>query len=893
LCWGEGGDGQCGQGAYESVDTPVLVPDIDDAIEVSAGKVSACALRASGEVLCWGQNGFGQIGDGTTNSTNLAVAVEGLGPHGTCAACDDQNPCTINYCVPDAQCASEAVPDGTPCSTDMMCAAGECSESSPIPHNTIAVGEYFAAAVRIDGTVVTWGGNTHGQLGSGELNTLLRTAPNDVVGLSDVVSLVSGDDHLCALTSNATVYCWGLGNNGQLGNGGNIASPSVTAVSNLNDVVQIAASASSTCALKSNGSVWCWGLNLQKQLGTPAANVLENIPIQVDSITDAVRIGSGSEHFCAIRKGGELRCWGQGSGGSLGNGSSNNADTPVVVFPGIAGLRHTTSITGGGNLTCALNAVDNSPVCWGSASYGQLGDNSGSSSVTPVPLSELSGQTWLKTGRHHSCSLGPTGQLTCWGRNSEGQLALGNLSNTPSPTTIPTVGPVKEVAAGPYNTCIRLAADDTIYCTGRNLQGQVGDGTTTSRVSLVKVQGLSTYGQCADCQDSSPCTTSFCGPDSCLVTTAADTTPCGVQETCTSGQCNNSPPSHSRLAAGFSHTCALTSSGVVKCWGSNAYGQTGTGAQTNLVTEPTSVNGTSGVHITAKGFSTCVLTADGGAPVMCWGRNHAGQLGNGTGLNSYNPATVVGVNDFVSVDLGSSHGCGLRVNGGVECWGLDNSGQLGNGGTAATQASPSAVVLSAAAAQISAGYEHSCAVLAGGQAICWGEGSFGRLGYGGSADQQLPQQVAPGQALLWEARQVVAAKNHSCAVSSTGSVTCWGNGPEQLANVASSTTPQFSPLQNIARLAAGLTHTCGIDESEQLWCWGNNLNGQIGNDTFDTPDAPYMLPLTGVTDVTTGGKHTCAFADGGLYCWGSNESQQLGVTTPTATQKVPILVPGW
>ncbi|MEC8022512.1 MAG: hypothetical protein VX223_01170, partial [Myxococcota bacterium] len=235
----------------------------------------------------------------------------------------------------------------------------------------------------------------------------------------------------------------------------------------------------------------------------------------------------------------------------------------------------------------------------------------------------------------------------------------------------------------------------------------------------------------------------------------------------------------------------------------------------------------------------------------------------------------------------------LRSDGSVSCWGLDTSGQLGNGGISATQVTPMKVALTGVASHVSTGDEHTCAIMAGGQTKCWGEGSFGRLGYGGSADQYLPQVVAPGPSLLWEAKQVAAAEKFSCAVRSNGSVSCWGDGATQLANVTSGATPQFSPLQNIVKIDAGQTHTCAIDTSSQLWCWGDNVYGQLGNGSNTTPDMPYLLPLTGVIDVSAGGSHTCAFADGGLYCWGANTSKQIGNPSATTLQTTPLLVPGF
>ena len=229
------------------------------------------------------------------------------------------------------------------------------------------------------------------------------------------------------------------------------------------------------------------------------------------------------------------------------------------------------------------------------------------------------------------------------------------------------------------------------------------------------------------------------------------------------------------VAAGGSHTCAVTAGGGVKCWGSNSYGQLGDGTTTDRPI-PVSVTGLgSGViAVAAGGYHTCALTTGGG--VKCWGSNGSGQLGDGTTTRRSVPVDVSGLGSgVVAAAAGESHTCALTASGGVKCWGNNGSGQLGT----ARRQQPSHPGGRERAGErrehVAAGGSHTCAVTAGGGVKCWGRNSYGQLGDGTTTSRSVPVDVS---GLGSGASAVAAGGSHTCALTAGGGrlgVKCWGS----------------------------------------------------------------------------------------------------------------------
>ncbi len=352
---------------------------------------------------------------------------------------------------------------------------------------------------------------------------------------------------------------------------------------------------------------------------------------------------------------------------------------------------------------------------------------------------------------------------------------------------------VAAISARGMHTCLLTAASG-VQCWGRGNSGQLGNGSTTDSALPVNVTGLGSGVVAIDMGIVHSCAVTEGGGVKCWGNNSGGQLGGESTETCVE-LCSTTPvdvvglDSVAAVAAGFRHTCALTTSGNVKCWGINSHGELGDGTTTTSITpvdvleEPGGAPLSDVAAITTGDYHTCALTTTGGA--KCWGGNLVGQVGNGT-IGHVDPANamfttpvdVMGLSSGVaSISAGEFQTCALATAGGLKCWGDNSTGQLGDGQTCGNACStPVEVVgLDSGVATVSGGGMHTCALMTSGGVKCWGQNFFGELGDGTAGpgtNRLIPVDVV---VLHSSAVAVSAGAIHTCALTSSGSVSCWGN----------------------------------------------------------------------------------------------------------------------
>jgi alpha-tubulin suppressor-like RCC1 family protein len=671
YCWGFGP--MLGASATPGSDSlvPVKVAGVlADArvTRVSVGGTSVCAI-ADDLAYCWGWGGSGRLGDGSTANRYLPVAVAG-------------------------PLAGRIVTD-------------------------ISVGIAHACAVS-DGEAFCWGEGDYGRLGDG--GSADRTLPRAVdtagvlAGLA-VTRVAAGSAHSCAV-ADARAFCWGWNSSGQLGDGGSANRTTPVAVSPTGPladgatVSEIVAEGQRSCAI-ADGLPACWGGNIGGALGD-GTSTDRPTPVAVDDSAfggPVTALATGDYNGCAVASG-IAACWGSGSYGRLGTGSTASSTIPVpidvsgelakaVCAPGWrvlddpprcgapfvggeqtgfvddltrAGLpRAVTEVSAGVEHSCAIAGGE--PVCWGGGADGRLGNGSTGDSAVPVVVNRsgvLAGTvaTDVSVGTSASCAVADT-KVACWGDNSTGMLGDGATAPYSAVPVAVTGGAlagaeVVQVAVGYRHACA-LTADGRVACWGDNSEGGLGDGTQTNRAVPAFVQGA----------------------------LAGKTV--------------------TQLALGSFQGCALAV-GLVYCWGGYDDGV--------FHTQPMLVPGLSGVtQIAASGRASCALAA---GELWCWGRHDYG-LWRGAGYDFPLPQKVpmTGVLSgavIADVTIGQRMAC-VVAGDELACWGSQVGGEA-----VVDWVDDGALSAAGAPERISAGYQHACAIEDGILACWYGTTSRALLG---------------------------------------------------------------------------------------------------------------------------------------------------------------------
>ncbi len=337
-----------------------------------------------------------------------------------------------------------------------------------------STGGSHSLALRSDGSLWAWGGNSDGQLGFGNLNEYDQYSPQQVGNGHNWIAMAAGGDHNLALQANGRMYSWGRNSYGQLGNGNTNSYDTPQQVGGDSTWADICAGSAHSLALKANGSLWAWGRNGNGQLGNGNTTDIYT-PYHIGNATDWMAIATGDSFSLALKANGTLWAWGRNDHGQLGQGNNTEQHSPQQVGSDSVW----TQLAAGGSHVLALKA-NGTLWAWGYNGHGQLGDGSTNDKLGPQQIGNSHNWIAVSAGRDHSYALAADGKVWSWGANDKGQLGQGNYTELHSPAVVSGQTGVIQLFEGSQGEHAAIIKDNRSYVclTGYNMHGQLGDQDT-------------------------------------------------------------------------------------------------------------------------------------------------------------------------------------------------------------------------------------------------------------------------------------------------------------------------------------------------------------------------------------------------------------------------------
>lgn len=497
--WGYNAYGQLGVGnTITGSYTPVKV--MGKVRSIAAGGTHSVVVKEDGMLWTWGSNDYGQLGDGTVatrkytpeqimntnliylNNTSatltpgqtkqlLAVISSGkLADKSISWSVYSQSgghivavsPAGLVTAINPGTAVIRATSNADP-TKYAECSVTVSTDAKP----RAAAGSFHSLVLKVDGTLWSWGRNSFGKLGDG--TTTDRSTPEQI--MSRVESIVAGDSHNLAVKQDGTLWAWGYNEYSQLGDGSTMDRS--TPVQIMSGVRRVAAGQYFSLAVKEDGTLWAWGSNARGQLGD-GTTTDRATPVQVMSGVKSV--AAGLMHTVAIKEDGTVWTWGLNIIGQLGDGTTLNKTTPVQVLSGVisvaAGLMHSEAVKEDGTLWA-----------WGLNDFGQLGN--GTNQARIVPTQVMTGVKSVSAAAMHTMVVKEDGTL--W---ASGNGILGNGSDTEDiPSPVYVLSGVESVAAGNNHT-LAIKKNGTLWAWGINVFGELGDGSTTDKMTPIQIMGL-------------------------------------------------------------------------------------------------------------------------------------------------------------------------------------------------------------------------------------------------------------------------------------------------------------------------------------------------------------------------------------------------------------------
>lgn len=773
----------------------------------------------------------------------------------------------------------------------------------------IQTGERNAVALTQGGLVKTWGSNSNNLLGIEGLSSCLT--PREMPVACDIQSInasgIAIGDHAYYNENNTraatAIYRWGgtqatpvkteqstlaikgfvaeheifLNQDGSVSVSPNYCSHAycnrLTSISEIGPITDIAmgntSQGSHIIALKGDGTVWSWGVD------APGTTGSSQIPHQIAALNQIVQITSKNQTAYALKNDGTIWSWSY----SVSNGKKTYT-TPVQKYSGM-----TVQKIAQGESHLLMLTEEGKVYAVGLNTYGQLGDGTLSTKTQPVLVSGLQEVLDIFAGDAQSYALLKDGTCCAWGSNSDGLLGIGEGIPKYEATKIGALNqPIDDpnapanlgtISAGSLREGSFYVADEQDYYRFRVSQSGVYAFNVDHAVGL-ELQTLegTTIASIKKTMPAQLIEKLESSTDYLLKVTALSK----GDYTISVSMLKNAT-GITALAGGSDHSVALDQNGIIWTWGSNAFGQLGSGTTTDNYVPYMLKNFKGNIAIAAGDGFSLALKEDG--TVWAWGKNDVGQLGGAAQENVSLPVQITTLQNIIAIAAGDAYGLALRNDGTVWAWGKGSDGQLGNGETS-DQTVPAQVQEITNIQTIAAGKKHALACTEDGTVYAWGDNVSGQLGDNTTTDRLKPVQVQDVQ----NVKKISAGGAHSIAITRDQSVWLWGDQTEnQLGTLQGNTKkPQkLTSISNALDIAAGNIHTVikHANPTSNTKTMGNNTKEQLGRNNSDTIANVLNIGET-ILWVEAGAYHNLAInCDGAIYTWGDNTSGQLGNSSTT------------
>lgn len=976
-CWGGNTEKQLGQSdtaATYTVDDPVEVDGVSNVVDITAGDDYTCALDNGGTTQCWGD--AGNLGDSSVvadsdtpvtvtgghvftkidSETHRGDSTCGLGSGGSIWCWGDDSNGRLGN---DETIGNDSV--------DPVQVAGISDFVD------LSVGRYHACGLRKNGDIWCWGGNSEGQLGNGTSGTD-SGIPVQVESDVKFKKVSAARDSVCAISVDNEIYCWGRDVSGILG----IASSSEDQLTpglvtdSDQDFVAMHSCSRGHCAVKSTGKLYCWGSDTYRGDGSGGS---ADSPTEVLTLTNVVGLGCTTDDFWAVQintvngdgdaptSAYEIRQL-QNSGETLdSHGLSVTLDSSSANDEAGLGFAVDATSTGGSDILStaivaqnknaagtalnfeiqniagtdttdtfiidaegavgahADNSTNDAILATGGTGtrdwnsdyyYGFLAGDDAYSTVSAgfFGIDEASGTTSVLFSK----------ELYISGTNNDGT-SLQDIAYFISGSPIELYAAVAQSNSDSATTTISAhstnGTDVAVLRFDRYGGTFASPGTVPSNVELGQIRFLADDGTTTDADGLASIGAESVGsagsgtlPAKLKISVDPAGNPTGEDFTVDeSGNVGVGVASADSLLhvggrgavddgvkISNDTNCASSDEGALRytsgnkveyCDGSswNDFSTSGSGGGGGSTCD----HGQNFINLTTSEDGTCGTFQNG--RVACWGDNSVGEMGRGVStlnLSDVTPTRETLLSNVKSVHFGANMGCAILQDKSVKCWGNNADGKLGIGVDGSSYNYPVDVNMPEDIMHIDLGQQHSCAISESGRVLCWGSGGNGQLGWGVYTDSNVPVYANN----ISHAVKIASAATNSCVITKDGTAKCWGNNiAGQLgtgATGAAQNTPQdVINLTDLVDIAPGGTSgatsfACALERDGDVWCWGDNALQQLGNGSgADVLTPAQVTGVSGVIDIETGSDHVYALKDDGtVYGWGTDDYGELGLGSP-------------